>query len=393
MQPTTERRKKFPFDDADKGVNAEIEAHSKETLSIGKLLRSRRENSKLSLKNVSLKTRIGATNLEFLEKDQLHQLPDRAYVIGYVKSYSRILGIDEKQSLALLEKTYRRLGPRPTSVQVTAETAVEIKGIYLQRYMVLAMIVLAVTTIGIFFIFRFGGDYFLRTSMGEKVSHTNAPSAQKDVVVKPQTLSAQSPLRPILQSSEQSETALANAKIQRSSAVSLKEPDQVQESEMKEKPSQDETEEDKLKFFPFVRKLYEYDSKVTPEQTSETIPTRFKNAVLQGKQNVYIATVTGDTWLTYKIDGKPIRQFTLKRGKGLFLQGSEVRVFLGNLDAVKIFLNNRPLAISSRSGVKNLVFPQENRSAYVMPLFIYGEDGVPQTSESYIEKNDIKLSF
>ena len=383
MQPATEKAKIYTSDSAPKEAVKEIRPQAKTTLSIGQLLQSCRERRKLSLKNVSRKTKIGTTNLEFLEKDQLHQLPDRAYVIGYVKSYSRVLGISEESSLELLEETYRSLGPRPTSVQVTAETAVEIKGFYLQRYIILAALSCVIMASGIFFVLKIGEDYFFQTSQKKKISKANLPPRPQKDIVKPQTLNAQSPLRPVLQSPIKPETPLLESEPQKNETAA-------------EKLNQDQetnTEEDtpELKFYPFVRKLYDHDNQMGQNQINELIPSRFRSATPQGKQNVYITTVTGDTWLTYKVDDKPIRQFTLKRGKGLFLQGNEVRVFLGNLGAVKIFLNNKPLAISSRSGVKNLVFPQENRSRYVMPLFIYNENGVPQTSETYIKENDIDL--
>ncbi len=381
MQPATERAKIYTLDSARKETDTEIHPHS-----IGQLLQACRERKKLSLKSVSRKTKIGTTNLEFLEKDQLHQLPDRAYVIGYVKSYSRVLGISEETSLELLEETYQNIGPRPTSVQVTAETAVEIKGFYLQRYIIITILSCIIMAAGIFFVLKIGEDYFFKTSQSNKISKVDLPVPPQKNIVKPQTLNEQSPLRQVLQSPTEPEAPLLEEKLQNETATEKLSQDQKTSAE---ETSENEAETSELKFYPFVRKLYDHDNQMDQNQINELIPSRFRSAPQQGKQNIYITTVTGDTWLTYKVDGKPIRQFTLKRGKGLFLQGNEVRVFLGNLGAVKIFLNNKPLAISSRSGVKNLVFPQENRSRYVMPLFIYNESGVPQTSENYIKENDI----
>ena len=57
------------------------------------------------------------------------------------------------------------------------------------------------------------------------------------------------------------------------------------------------------------------------------------------------------------------------------IQGDEIHLFLGNVNATKIFLNNLPLHIQSRTGVKSLIFPQDRRSLYQLPLFIFKDDG------------------
>ena len=73
----------------------------------------------------------------------------------------------------------------------------------------------------------------------------------------------------------------------------------------------------------------------------------------------------------------------LEAEQDILIRGKEVQLFLGNLGAVKVFLNNQPLKISSRSGVKSLVFPHEAHKKYVTPLFIHHPSGKSETSGEY----------
>ncbi len=344
--------------------------------SVGKHLQSHRKNKNLTLKNVSQHTKIGPTNLEFLEKDQLDKLPDRAYVIGYVKSYSKVLGINEKESLELLEKTYEHSKPRPIPVVVTADTSAQPKNPNRYKNNALIATFFLVIIIGLFFAFKLSKDSSPKIANTESKFEKIPLPKEKEIIVTPQTLSAESPLKPELPQP----------------------PQKIKEKITKENPEtktveKEQDEKVKTKFYPLTKKLYGVDSGMGQVEINEFVPAKFRSANVQGKQNIYISAIKGNTWLTYKLDNKPIKQLVLEKGKGLFLRGDEARIFLGNLGAVKVFLNNEPLVLSSRTGVKNLVFPQENRNKYVMPLFIYNNNGTAQASDEYIKEKGIKLQF
>ena len=115
-----------------------------------------------------------------------------------------------------------------------------------------------------------------------------------------------------------------------------------------------------------------------------------KTAVYPGKQNVFINAVTGDTWITYKQDDAPIKKFVLKKNRTLLIRGDEIRLFLGNINVTKIFLNNQLLDIDSKNGIKSLVFPKENKAKYVLPLFLFKEDGTVITSDEYLKSQGVE---
>jgi cytoskeletal protein RodZ len=67
--------------------------------SFGSYLKSLREEKGVSLEEMSERTRIALTSLDFLEKDQYQLLPPRVFVKGFIRSYSQELGLDPETVL------------------------------------------------------------------------------------------------------------------------------------------------------------------------------------------------------------------------------------------------------------------------------------------------------
>ena len=67
--------------------------------SVGELLRERREELDLDLDGIGATLRIKPAYLVALEQDRSHELPGPAYAIGFIRAYSRHLGLDEEAVL------------------------------------------------------------------------------------------------------------------------------------------------------------------------------------------------------------------------------------------------------------------------------------------------------
>jgi len=67
--------------------------------SIGEILRDRREELDLDLETIGATLRIKPSYLVALEQDRSHELPGAAYAMGFIKAYSRHLGLDEEAVL------------------------------------------------------------------------------------------------------------------------------------------------------------------------------------------------------------------------------------------------------------------------------------------------------
>lgn len=383
------------------------------SFSLGNFLRDQREQQGISLKNVSQSTKISLTNLEYLEEDDLHSLPDRAYVTGYVKSYAKLLGSDVNFCLDLLDKTYQAQGASPREPEIVipqAQNSPKIsQGFPVAKIAaVAAMIIIIVGVVGFF---------MTRDSSPEpKVAMEEEVELEEEKEITPQTLNAETPLQEEL-SQQEEEPSLEDdisdsddidpqpvvaqkkeepkegpkkpeAKPEPPKEVVVKEEEEKEKKEEKTAEAENNEEKEKRKFYPLSDQLYSEDTSLSQEKINELLPSQFRVSPVDGIQAVFITAVKGDSWLTYKSDDDPIKKFVLKEGRSLLFRAKEARVFLGNLGAVKIFLNNKPLRVTSRTGVKSLVFPQENSSKYVMPLFIYKEDGTVQTSKEWIDENE-----
>jgi cytoskeletal protein RodZ len=68
--------------------------------SFGEKLKQEREKRKISLDEISGTTKIGTRMLQALEEDKFDQLPGGIFNKGFVRSYSRCVGLDEDQTVA-----------------------------------------------------------------------------------------------------------------------------------------------------------------------------------------------------------------------------------------------------------------------------------------------------
>jgi cytoskeleton protein RodZ len=68
--------------------------------SFGEKLKLEREERKITLEEVSVSTKIGTRMLQALEENDFDQLPGGIFNRGFVRAYSRVLGLDEEQTVA-----------------------------------------------------------------------------------------------------------------------------------------------------------------------------------------------------------------------------------------------------------------------------------------------------
>ena len=81
--------------------------------SVGEVLRERREELDLDLETIGATLRIKPSYLVALEQDRSHELPGAAYAIGFIKAYSRHLGLDEEAVLNRFKDESAGLTARP----------------------------------------------------------------------------------------------------------------------------------------------------------------------------------------------------------------------------------------------------------------------------------------
>jgi len=68
--------------------------------SFGEKLKLEREKRNITLEQISVSTKIGIRMLQALEEDKFNQLPGGIFNKGFVRAYSRFVGLDEDQTIA-----------------------------------------------------------------------------------------------------------------------------------------------------------------------------------------------------------------------------------------------------------------------------------------------------
>jgi len=94
----------------------------RQTKTIGELLKTKREQQKISIREISAKTKIRQNIIIYLENDNLAKLPNRAYIIGFLKTLTHTLGINYTEALELFDKTViETLGVKSPPVDLQLE--------------------------------------------------------------------------------------------------------------------------------------------------------------------------------------------------------------------------------------------------------------------------------
>lgn len=84
---------------------------------IGQVIEFARRDKKLSYQKLEETTKIRSSFVEAIEKEEWHKLPPFPTVLGFVKSLSSALDIDEKMTIAVLKRDYPpkklNINPKP----------------------------------------------------------------------------------------------------------------------------------------------------------------------------------------------------------------------------------------------------------------------------------------
>ncbi|OFZ27230.1 MAG: hypothetical protein A2381_03495 [Bdellovibrionales bacterium RIFOXYB1_FULL_37_110] len=365
---------------------------------IGVFLKEERQKKNLSLKQISQKTKINMTQLEYLEEDKLDLLPNKAYVVGYLKSYSKVLGIEPHIPMSHLDITYSILNPsKGTDLKKDQIVAEEIDK---KPYMIIGALITIIFVLVVVYALKTNPVKETDPSSVTTEVNQNQSSNANEPAVADSTLNETPPAQltettpvvaaPNTNTEIQKITFPKEEPAQNNNDQTLKPVKQTQVEEKKNEEIKAEDKKDEPAFAPMQKKLYAFATN-PPEETLKYLPSDIKNNVVPGKQNVFIYAHKGDSWLTYQVDDKDPRQSILTQNSSINLVGSIIKVFFGNVNATTVFLNGKLININTRTGVRNLIFPEEKSSQFVFPLFIFNKQtGEVITSEEYLREKNAK---
>ncbi len=400
-----------------------------ENKTIGTLLKNAREDSGLTLNQISTKTKINLNILRSLENDDIDKLPNITYVKGFVKNYAKTVKLDAKLATRALEQAYLvedEIIAKEAEVSSThqphviepnletkSDTDVQVEEIkqglivFIQN-LFKKKVLFAITALIIFvLILKLIVSWFSQLS--------NEPVVQpvkKEVIsiietenkeILPPTTEVPVIEKTIISPTENEnketasvveikeiETIKPVVEIKREETTEPIQKTEVSEPEVEKKPEVSSDGKFPYKNFrPAPKKLFTLIEDSPETKDSKLLPISVKAAVEQGKQNVYLVANTGDSWISYKVDDNPIKRYVLKQGRRLFIKGDRVLLFVGNYNETKVFYNNKYVSAQTSSGVKSLIFPPEAAKDLVLPLFP-SYKGIPYEASEYMKNMNDK---
>jgi cytoskeleton protein RodZ len=362
---------------------------------LGEFLKQKRIDKNYTLEKLSQKTKISVNILKALEANDYDHLPSAAYIKGFVTSYVKVLGVPLDEAINKMEYTYLNVLGKPfpalnhTKSMATPTSAITYPkstseetptphdviesgdSIIENTKSILPIIIFGVI------ILLFVGGYKLISSVVE-----SEVSGQKEKDLGPKIESSSALVKQPIKVEEPKKEEPTSA----TSSATTTPPVEMKKEEPKPEVVELRRNFPNVEFKKVRGKLFSVKTDA-PENSDETVlPKQIKDSMNSDLQNIYIRATEGNTWLSYKIDSNPIESVIINKDSDLFLQGNEIRIFLGNVNVTKIFYNNYLIETPTKSGVKSLVFPEESNANFQLPLFPKAKDDILYTAEDYIKR-------
>lgn len=386
-------------------------------ITIGQLLKSKREEKNISLEVVAQKTKININLLKSLEEDELDKLPNKTYVKGFVANYAKTVGLDQEEAKSTLLATYKNLlnieeteDPTQTNLgslqneNELVEESEELKETFLsivqsffsKKVLTGLAVVLVLFGVGKAVVGFFSQlNYESTVDKNLKSEDTNILEMEGNKKFAQSIMSQETEnLQEDLASTNSEEVETEKEEVTEADSPDApeekkEEPVQEEKVEVAEaEPKKKELPAGKLPFKKFYNaplNTFEVMPNAIENTNPELLPNNIKSSLVADKQNVYIIATEGDTWISYQIDNEPIKKYVLKQGRRVLLRGDVIKLFMGNYNVTKVFYNNQLIKAYTKTGVKSLIFPNEAARGLKLPLFPTYK-GKSYTSADYIEK-------
>ena len=281
-------------------------------------MRREREMRDVSLEEISESTKIGTRSLRALEEEDFEKLPGGIFNKGFVRAYSRFLGLDEDQAVEDFDVAWKEYqaakGPPP---EAPPESEPEGSG----RSSTLPAAMVAVVLL-LIFAAGYGVKYALRA---RSLHPQPARQQEREMARSP---SVETPVQ----------TPAANPVSEHTVAT----PGQSEASQAKSVESAAQPVSPPIA-----------DPKPTSEVVSPASAT--SSAILLE------VTALEDSWVSVSADGKSLGQGILSAQKSRTIRANkEVRLRLGNIAGVEVSFNGKPVnLVGEPKQVKELTFTAE----------------------------------
>lgn len=269
----------------------------------------------ISLGEISASTKIGTGSLRAIEEEDFAKLPGGIFNKGFVRAYSRFLGLDEEQTVADFEAAWTAFETARGPVLPTTEEKTESQSAGSAWLLVVALTVLGAIAAGWYLRQRPRLQKLTFWSSPAQTSHLNPDSLPK----------------PPLPAATDTHVPSADSKATNGSAVGL---------EVAKTPSISAT--------PAAASV------PSPSPSASNAPPVPSSATPIHLQ----VFARQDSWLSVSVDGKDLGQGILSAQKSRSIRAQkEVRLKVGNLAGVQVSFNGEPVDVDGQvKEVKELIF-------------------------------------
>ncbi|MHB8138176.1 MAG: helix-turn-helix domain-containing protein [Smithellaceae bacterium] len=284
-------------------------------------LKTARENSGLSLKDLFNRTRISMVYLEAMENGDFHLLPVPTYARNFIKTYADALGVDKNPVLHRYENYLKTLQTKGTD-QATEQPSPVPGSAMLKRHKAFLWILLIITVFA-------ATAFFVSTQNKPLPNPTQKTNGQKEMAAtQPQAPKvAQPELPPIEINLKKAEgpiiTAVSDEKKQQAEEANLAKP---------EDPSEDQNATEAPDEAPNKK-----------DDKTEVLPDNEETSTL-------VVQATEETWIRIQADNKEAFQVLLRAGEKITHKAARFNVDLGNAGGVRIAFNGKNIENLGKSG-------------------------------------------
>jgi cytoskeletal protein RodZ len=404
---------------------------------IGEYLKRQREEKGIELKFISQRTKININILKKIEENRLKELPNLTYVKSFVLQYAREINLDPNEVQKVLQHTFDKYGFQDQGPKIVHRTNFlddeegEEKPFNVQKFIqdnkiAITVMVTSFVAVGLIMLIRYTQNkvsepktevqvaevtiaptIIVTTIEGTPVATLAAttptitvtpvvtttilPSVTPTLKITPiltPTIKVTPTLTPTIKVTptltptiKVTPTLTPTIKVTPTLTPTIKVTPTVTVTPTAAGLSKSQFPAIELK--PFTSQLFTLDKNAEEIKNTEILPSNFKAALSIPGQSIYIRAYEDNNWLTYKVDGKEIKFFTLRQGRSLFLRGNVIQLQIGNVTKARVFYKGSMMRFDKQAGLVNIVLPPEKTQEHSLPLFIRDKAGKIYSAQEY----------
>ena len=310
--------------------------------SLGKTLKSLREEKGMTLMDISKATKIRTSVLSSLENEEWDKLPQRIFIKGFVRAYAHAVGADENLILDLFESSCPIEDQKITCPTFESQPMDSLdRGKRKRSYKwVFILILILLICGGLYFLFQ---KYY-----NQLVEFSQPPVKEETTIVVPPKPEQKAPVTPGAENTPPKTQPPSNTEDAAATGTTPSVANTMGEaSQTTVKPEEKPKPQEVPAVTPPAR---EQPAKQEKTETATKPGPAEKTSEKTSNDNLLI-TAKMETWIGLKIDGKTRKEILLKPGKTFSTKVDKfVELLIGNAGGIDITFNGKKVENIGKPG-------------------------------------------